>query len=82
MAILDRHSPRDLADLRVQIIAAMKNIDAPTLTSLWQELAYRIDVCRVARGAPSNISSYQKNLFSFPVAVNNSIKVSLLVFLL
>ena len=30
----------------------------------------------------SNISSCQKKIFSFPVAVNNSIKVGLLVFLL
>jgi len=29
----------------------MKNIDAPMLTSVWQELEYRIDVCRVTRGA-------------------------------
>jgi hypothetical protein len=33
------------------IIAAVKNIDAPMLTRMWQELEYRIDVCRVTRGA-------------------------------
>jgi len=43
--------PRDLADLRALIIAAVKNIDAPMLTRVWQELDYRIDVCRVTRGA-------------------------------
>jgi hypothetical protein len=43
--------PRDLADLKARIIAAVKNIDAPMLTSVWQELEYRIDVCRVTRGA-------------------------------
>jgi len=43
--------PRDLADLKVRIIAAVKNIDAPMLTRVWQELEYRIDVCRVTRGA-------------------------------
>jgi hypothetical protein len=32
------------------IIAAVKNIDAPMLTRVWQELEYRIDVCRVTRG--------------------------------
>jgi hypothetical protein len=31
--------------------AAMKNIDAPMLTRVWQELEYRMDVCRVTRGA-------------------------------
>jgi hypothetical protein len=33
------------------IIAAVKNIDAPMLTHMWQEVEYRIDVCRVTRGA-------------------------------
>jgi len=34
-----------------QIIGSMKNIDAPTLMPVWQELEYRIDVCCVAHGA-------------------------------
>jgi len=44
--------PRDLADPKARIIAAVKNIDAPMLTfvCVWQELEYRIDVCRVTRG--------------------------------
>jgi hypothetical protein len=37
--------------LKARIIAAVKNIDAPILTRSWQELEYRIDVCRVTRGA-------------------------------
>jgi hypothetical protein len=41
--------PRDL-DLQARIIAAVKNIDAPMLTRVWQELEYRIDVCHVSRG--------------------------------
>jgi len=43
--------PRDLTDLKARIIAAVKNIDAPMLTRVWKELEYRIDVCRVTRGA-------------------------------
>ena len=46
-----RTRPRDLADLKARIIAAVNNIDAPMLTRVWQELEYRIDVCRVTRGA-------------------------------
>jgi hypothetical protein len=38
-------------DLTAQIIAAEKNIDAPMLTRVWQELEYRIDVCPVTSGA-------------------------------
>jgi hypothetical protein len=37
--------------LKARIITAVKNIDAPMLTRVWQELEYRIDVCRVTRGA-------------------------------
>ena len=44
---------RDLADLKARIIAAVKNIDAPMLTRVWQELEYRIAVCRVTPGAHS-----------------------------
>jgi len=43
--------PRDLADLKARIIAAVKNIDAHMFTRGWQELEYRIDVCRDTRGA-------------------------------
>jgi hypothetical protein len=34
-----------------RIIVAVKNIDAHMLTRVWQELEYRIDACRVTRGA-------------------------------
>jgi hypothetical protein len=50
------------------------------LTRVWQELEYRIDVCHVTHGAhiePLKLSPPQN-----PVAVNNSIKVGPLVFLL
>jgi hypothetical protein len=43
--------PRDLANLKARIIAAVKNIDAPILTRVWQETEYRIAVCHVTRGA-------------------------------
>jgi hypothetical protein len=74
--------PCDLADLKARIIAAMKNIDAPMLTRVWQELEYRIDVCRVTRGAHIEHLYLSKKNFSFLVAVNNSTKVGPLVFLL
>jgi hypothetical protein len=37
--------------VKARIIAAVKNIDVRMLTRVWQELEYRIDVCRVTRGA-------------------------------
>jgi hypothetical protein len=73
----------DLADLKARIIAAVKNIDAPMLTGVWQELEYRIDVCRVTRGAHvEHFYLSKKTFFSISVAVNNSIKVVPLVYLL
>jgi len=39
--------PRDLADLKARLIAAVKNIDAPMLTRVWQELEYR-SMCAVS----------------------------------
>jgi hypothetical protein len=77
--------PRDLADIKARIIAEVKNIDAPMLTRVWQELEYRFDVCRVTRGAYIERLQLSKKLFfffSFPVAVNNSIMVGPLVSLL
>jgi hypothetical protein len=43
--------PRDLAVAVIWIISAVKNIDAPMFTRVWQELEYCMDVCRVTRGA-------------------------------
>ena len=52
------------------------------LMRVWQELEYRIDVCRVTHGAHFKHLQLSKNFFSFPVAVNSSINVGTLVFLL
>jgi len=54
------------------------------LTRVWQQLEYRIDVCRVTGGAHIEHLelSIKKNFFGFPVAVSNSITVGPLVFLL
>jgi hypothetical protein len=38
-------------DIQVLATHAVKNIDGPMLTRVWQELEYRINVCRVTRGA-------------------------------
>jgi hypothetical protein len=38
---------RDLTDLKAQIIAAVKNTDAPMLMHVSQELEHHIDVCHV-----------------------------------
>jgi hypothetical protein len=44
VAMMGSTVPLDLTDL-------MKNINAPVLTHLWQELEYHINVCRVTCGA-------------------------------
>jgi hypothetical protein len=75
--------PRDLAYLKARITAAVKNIDVPMLTRVWQELEYRIDVCRVTCGAHIEHLKLSKFFFfsNFPAAVNNSVEVGPLVFL-
>jgi len=67
--------PRDLANIKAWIIAAVKNIDALMLTRVWQELECRIDVCRVTCGAHIEHPRCTRNFFSFPVAVNDSINL-------
>jgi hypothetical protein len=37
--------------LKARTNAAVNNIGTPMLTRVWQELEYRIDVCRVTRDA-------------------------------
>jgi hypothetical protein len=60
-----------------------KRPDRLWVTRVWQQLEYRIDVCRVTRGAHiEHIQLSKKNFFSFPVAVKNYMKVGPLVFLL
>jgi len=50
---------------------------------VWQELEYSLDVCRVTCGAHiEHLYCQKKHLFNFPMAMNNSIKVGPLVFLL
>jgi len=57
--------PRDLADLQAGIIAAVKNINAPMLTRVWQEVEYRINAFRVTRGAHiENFYLSKKKTFS------------------
>jgi hypothetical protein len=46
------HTAMMMCGKKARIIATVKNIDKPMLTRVWQELEYRIDVCRVTRGAP------------------------------
>jgi hypothetical protein len=47
-----------------QIMATVKNIDAPMLMRVWQELEYHIDVCCVTHGARIEHLSLSKKTFS------------------
>jgi len=42
--------PRDLPQLRQRIVEAVAAIDCQILQHVWQELDYRIDICRVTKG--------------------------------
>jgi hypothetical protein len=56
--------PRDLADLKARIIPTVKNIDAPMLTSVWQELDFRIDVSTVDGTRRTSLVVKKKKTFS------------------
>jgi len=43
--------PRDLPQLRQRIVKAVVAIDSQMLQRVSQELDYRIDICRVTKGA-------------------------------
>ena len=49
--VVYRRKVRDLADLRQRIIAAVELITAHMLINTWQELEYRLDICRTTTGA-------------------------------
>jgi hypothetical protein len=42
--------PRNLPELRRQIIAVISRIDSEKLRRVWVETDYRLDVCRVTKG--------------------------------
>jgi len=42
--------PADLQDLRNRITAAVTLADGDLLTRMWNEMGYRIDVCRITKG--------------------------------
>ena len=42
--------PRDLPQMRQRTAEAVAAIDRKTLHRVWQELHYRIDICRITQG--------------------------------
>jgi hypothetical protein len=49
--VVYRRKVRDLADLRQCIIEAFELITPHMLINAWQELEYRLDICRATTGA-------------------------------
>ena len=43
--------PQNLRELQDRIRAAVETIDGNMLKGVWQELDFRIDICRVTKGA-------------------------------
>jgi len=42
--------PSNFQDLRKRITAAVALVDRDMLTGVWNEMDYRIDVCRITKG--------------------------------
>jgi hypothetical protein len=51
MNVVYSRNVRDLADLRQHIFEAVELITPHMLISTWQELEYRLDICRATTGA-------------------------------
>jgi len=49
--VVHRRKVRDLVDLRQSIIEAVELITPHMLINTWQELEYRLDICRATTGA-------------------------------
>jgi hypothetical protein len=45
------HLPESIPDLKVRIKTAIETITADMLQTVWNELDYRVDVCRIRNGA-------------------------------
>lgn len=43
--------PQSLVELKERISAAVQTIDRTVLQNAWNELDYRLDLCRVTKGA-------------------------------
>ena len=53
--VVYRRKVRDMADLRQRIIEAVELITPHMLINTWQELEYRLDICRATTGAHSEV---------------------------
>ena len=43
--------PASIMELKVRIRTAIETISADMLQTVWNELDYRVDVCRITKGA-------------------------------
>ena len=43
--------PANIPELKVRIRTAIETITADMLQTIWNELDYRVDVCRIRKGA-------------------------------
>jgi hypothetical protein len=50
-----RRKVRDLADLRQRVTEAVQLVTAHVLINTWQELEYRLDICRATAGAHTEV---------------------------
>jgi len=53
--VVYRRKVRDLADFRQRIIEAVELITPHMLINTWQELKYRLDICRATTGTHTEV---------------------------
>jgi hypothetical protein len=47
--VFDPHVPKRLEELQARITEAVATIDADMINKIWDEIAYRRDICLVSR---------------------------------
>ena len=58
--------PVSIPDLKNRITAAVETITPDLLIRVWQELDYRLDVCRLTKGAHIEYIFFKYDLLSMP----------------
>jgi len=69
--------PKTLPELRERINTAIGNVTQDMFERVWREWEYRLDICRVTRGATSNAFKVTMELqtFLFQMVVTSYISV-------
>jgi hypothetical protein len=69
--------PANVADLRTRITAAVAEVTPEMLRSVWQDIDYRWDVCRISNGSHIEpyLSEIKLGVFCYIITFQNTLHV-------